>query len=88
MIGLNVFRASRRHVIGVDVVEFTVGAEPQARRHGDDSFSPERAEKFGICTGQITDESKAALHFVMNKRFRAKALRIRRGNSHCGGTGK
>ena len=41
-VGVNVFRARGRHVVGIDVVELAVRAQTQARRHRHDSRAPER----------------------------------------------
>src|SRR5580704_13935752 len=76
-----IFGAGRSHVIRVDVVELVVGAEAEARGHGDESLAPKGFEKLGVDPGEIPDEAEAALYVVVDQRLRVKTLGIRRGNA-------
>jgi hypothetical protein len=88
MIGPQIFRASRSHVIGINIVEFAIRAEAQTGGDGHQAFLPESIEKLGIRAGQVADITEAALDTVVHQRLGGEALRIRRGNSHSGLTSR
>src|SRR5580704_4028683 len=47
-IGLDKFSSRGCHMIGVDVVEFAIGAKPEARSDGNDAGAPKRTQKLNI----------------------------------------
>ena len=71
------FRAGGSHVIGINVVEFTVGSKPETSCDGKKSFPPERFEQRGVDAGEVADKTEAAFDIVVNQRSGSKAIRVR-----------
>src|SRR5437660_12575484 len=66
----------------MNVVQFAVRADSQARGNRNNAFIPERIEKFGVCSCEIADVSETAGFVVVHQWFGAEALRIGRRNSY------
>ncbi len=76
MIGTDKFSAGGSHVIGVNVVEFTVGGKPKAGCDGKKSLPPERFQQRVIDAGEIAHEAEAAFDIVVDQWRGGKAIRI------------
>src|SRR5208337_1843218 len=74
----------RSHVIGIDVVELAVRAQPEARGNRGKLLPPERFEKAHIDAGQIAHIAEAALDVVMHERCGGETGRVRRGDADSG----
>src|ERR1700691_2255954 len=59
-VGLDEFGSRCGHVIGVDVIEFAVGAEAEAGSDWNDLGTPERTQKIDIYFRQVANESKTS----------------------------
>src|ERR1700722_1928449 len=82
-VGLDEFRGGCSHMIGVNVVEFAVGAKSQTRGDRNDLGAPKRAKKINIYFGKIADESKAAFAFTDLHGLGQKACSVGSADAHC-----
>src|ERR1700677_1517537 len=70
-------------MIGVNVVEFTVGAKPQTRGDRNDLGAPKRAQEIDIYFGEVADEPKAAFAFADLHGLSQKAGTVGSADAHC-----
>src|SRR5205823_14985656 len=83
-VGVEELRARCSHMIGIDVVDFVVQADSQARGYGQEPFTPKRLDKGQIQGGEIADVAEPPFHFVVHHGFSEKTTRVRGGNSDGG----
>ncbi len=57
-------------MVSIDIVEFVVRANAEARGHRHKAFAPEGVNKPGVQSGEIAYETQAALDFVVDHGLR------------------
>src|SRR5580700_65170 len=81
---MDVFSASGRHMVCIDVVEFTVGTQSEAGCYGNDSGPPQRFEEFDVRTCEIADKAERADYLIVLHRLGKEAARVRSTQADSG----
>src|SRR5262245_7194883 len=82
LVGIKKLRASRRHMIRVDVVELVVCAYTEAWRYGQQPLAPQRLDELQVHASEVPNVAQAAFHFVVHYGLSKETTRVRRRNSY------
>src|SRR6266576_1787855 len=83
LIGAEIFRRGRGHVVSIDIVEFVVRAHAEARGNGHEAFAPQGVNKPDVQSGEIAYETQATLDFVVDHGLRDETPSVRGRNADC-----